>query len=101
MTEAISQATDFAVQAKTVVEDESFLCVAGQDLVPVRDRRNTQSANLKKPELLAPSELRAAIRLVIEKHIGVHSDEVITTVARLLGFGTTTARLREIIDQQL
>ena len=48
--------------------------------------------------MLPPAEIAAAIRGLLTDHIGLHRQEVPAMVARLLGFKTTTAKLKEVID---
>ena len=68
--------------------------------VPVRNRQAVGSASLRKPDLLPPRELRAAIERVVATHHGATEREVVQTVSRLLGFKATSSALREAISRQ-
>jgi hypothetical protein len=56
---------------------------------------------LRKPEYLPPLEIREAIRQIVERNIGITRDEATVAVARLLGFSSTTAKLRDAISGQI
>lgn len=70
-------------------------------IVVVRDRSQAESRTLRKPELLPPQEIREAIVGLVRDAHGVHRDEVITAVSRMLGFQATSQQLRERIEQQV
>jgi len=80
-------------------EDECLFLPGAE--VPVRGRDAVRSTNLRKPELLPPLELRAAIERVVAAHHGASSGEIIQTVSRLVGFKATSAALRELITLQI
>ena len=67
----------------------------------VRDRSDVQSVTLLKPEMLPPAEIRKAIVMVVEAHIGMTVDECVTEVVRLFGFKRTGSGLRERIEEQV
>lgn len=69
--------------------------------VPIRRRDVVPSPGLRKPERLPPAEIRAAILALIEAAHGVRREELPTAIARLFGFATTTATLRERIERQV
>lgn len=68
--------------------------------VPIRNRANAPSPGLRKSELLPPSEIRAAIVALVDEAHGVSARELPATIARLFGFKTTTAALREQVERQ-
>jgi very-short-patch-repair endonuclease len=68
--------------------------------VPVRDRSATESSGLRKPDLLPPLEVRAAILAIVETCHGAAKTELPTAVARTLGFKATGATLRALVDAQ-
>ena len=80
-----------------LVHDDEFYECPDQPLA-IRDRSNVASPHLRKPTSLPPREIRHAALAVVENHTGVSHDEVVTEVARLLGFQTTSAQLRQHID---
>ena len=69
--------------------------------VVVRDRREVGSSTLRKPEYLPPDEVTAAIRRVVAENFGAEQDQLIQAVARLFGFGATSAQLREVVESGL
>jgi septum formation topological specificity factor MinE len=99
--EAVDAAIDAACNRNHLVRDGLFFSSANQTQVPIRNRENVRSANLRKPDYLPPQELRAAILLVVQKYFGMSRDEAAVQVARLLGFKSTTAALRKMIDEEI
>ena len=70
-------------------------------LIRVRNRESVRSTSLRKPDLLPPQELRAAIESVVHAHHGASAREIVTTVSRLLGFKATSSALSEAISGQI
>lgn len=70
--------------------------------VRVRDRGAAESSSpLKKPALLPPQEIRAAVTALLEEAHGGTRDEVIVAVSRALGFQATSQQLRDAISRQI
>jgi very-short-patch-repair endonuclease len=69
--------------------------------VRVRNRAAAQSASLRKPDLLPPLEVRAAIEKVIAAHHGATAADIVRVVSQLLGFQNTSAALRQVIEAQI
>jgi hypothetical protein len=67
----------------------------------VRDRSSVHSPSLRRPEMLPPIEIRAAALQMIRNHLGVSAEEVVTQVSRVLGFQSTSAQLRTIVQAEL
>lgn len=87
------------VGKRCIREDD---CLAVPDApIRIRNREKATSPGLRKPELLPPAEVRAAILALLEAAHGVRPPELPTALARLLGFKTTTATLRELVQRQL
>ena len=80
--------------------EEDCLLLPGT-IVPVRNREVARSNSLRKPNFLPPQEIRAAIEKVISEHHGAGEIEITQTVARLLGFKTTSSTLRLVIQTQI
>jgi hypothetical protein len=72
-----------------------------QQNAPVRNRQNVASSSLRKPELIPAAEVREALQRLVSDHLGARREEVRTTVARILGFRSTSAQLKEILDRQI
>jgi very-short-patch-repair endonuclease len=67
----------------------------------VRNRENAPASGVRKPDLLPPVEVRAAIVALIESAHGAGRRELPTAVARLLGFKTTTSQFRSLVERQI
>ena len=68
------------------------LLPAGKDERPVRDRGDVDSATLRKPESLPPTEIRHAITAIVRVHLGASTDEVVTETSGLFGFRSELGR---------
>lgn len=97
---AVARAIDASCAAGRVMRDRSFLSVPGQTVV-ARDRSFTTSAALRRPEMLPPTEVRVAIREIVETSFDATSDEIVQAVARLLGFRTREGQIKELIAGQI
>ncbi len=64
-----------------------------------RDRSEVDSLSLRKPEMLPPSELAAAVVLVVERNFGASRSQVIERVGRALGVRAISAQVRERISE--
>jgi very-short-patch-repair endonuclease len=89
-----------AAAAKGQIAGGPFYVVPGQPIV-VRNREDVQSTTLRKPEMLPPEEIKAAIMQVVEQNFGAEEDQLIQAVVRLFGFGSTSAQLREAVQDSL
>ncbi|MFM1767572.1 MAG: hypothetical protein RJA22_101 [Verrucomicrobiota bacterium] len=76
---------------------EGFLHVPGEPVV-VRRRDDVSSPGLRKPELLPPAEIAAAILALIDAHHGATTEELPTAVARVFGFKSTSPLLRAAVE---
>jgi len=96
---AISQAASIAVRKGLIVGTE-FFALPGQPIV-ARNRAWVNSPTLRKPEYLPPEEVDAALVQVVSDNFGASADEIAVSAARVLGFQSTSAQLRSIIDKQV
>ncbi|MCW5772655.1 MAG: hypothetical protein KIT16_13515, partial [Rhodospirillaceae bacterium] len=69
--------------------------------VVARDRSAAAAPGLRKPDLLPPEEIRAAIAEVVRAGAGAARHEIAPAVARRLGFAATGAALRERIEAEI
>jgi very-short-patch-repair endonuclease/DNA polymerase III delta prime subunit len=99
--EAIAKAIEAGIRSGTLRAEEDFIALAEQPVVPVRNRSEVGSANLKKPELIAPSEFRQAILHLVAEQVGLKRDELPGLVGRALGFKMTSPKLRELVENVL
>ena len=68
--------------------------------VPVRNR-SEESGTLAKPRFLPPMETRAAAALIAQQSGAMEAEEMVRSVARLLGFKRVGADLQEAICKAL
>ena len=68
---------------------------------PFRSRGDVESNTLRRPEILPPEEVMAAIVQVVEENYGAERDQLVQAVARLFGFGSTSVQLREVVERAL
>jgi very-short-patch-repair endonuclease len=101
ISEAVEDAINWLVRNGNVTDQERFISMASQKNAPVRNRQSVASSSLRKPELIAPAEIREALKRLVSDHLGARRDEVRTTVARVLGFKSTSAQLKETLDRQI
>jgi very-short-patch-repair endonuclease len=80
--------------------EDGFLSIPSS-LVPIRNRETVSSPNLRKPDMLPPSEIRAAIMSIIGANHGATKAEIPVAVARLFGFKSTSSQLRILIEKQV
>ncbi|MDP2139065.1 MAG: DUF3320 domain-containing protein [Candidatus Didemnitutus sp.] len=80
--------------------EEGFIVNSGKPAIP-RKRDESHPPSLRKPEYIAPQEVRVAILVVIERHLGAQKDELASAVARLFGFKATSQQIRALIDAQI
>ena len=99
--ETVERALARALRQDLVVRDGSFFMPADQDEPPVRDRSGVRAQTLRRPEMVPPAEIRAAALLVIRAEFGITPDEIVARVGRLLGFQSTSAALRALIEDEL
>ena len=91
------QAAIRAAKRRGDIAGGPFYVVPGQ-AITVRSRAGVESQTLRKPDILPPAEVAFAIVQVIETNYGAERDQLVQAVARLFGFGTTSAPLREVVD---
>jgi very-short-patch-repair endonuclease len=95
---SVSSAIGLAIRKGILQSEGEFVSDAQRTEITVRSRSEVTASNLRKPEMLPPAEIAAAIRRLLTDHIGLHRQEIPGMVARLLGFKTTTAKLKDAID---
>lgn len=82
-----------AVEEGFIKEEGEFLLWPAR-VIGVRDRGEVRSLTLRRPELLPPMEIDAAILKLVRENLGASPDEIALHVSRRLGFRTTSAQLR-------
>jgi len=96
--DAVASAIQYAKRIKDIHRSGDFLCKPDTDAV-ARDRSQADSA-VRRPEMIAPEEWRAAIVAVVQRNLGVKRDELPMAAGRWLGFANTTAAVREQVAAQ-
>ncbi|HVV69021.1 MAG TPA: DUF3320 domain-containing protein [Gammaproteobacteria bacterium] len=89
-----------AAQHGIIIQEGDFYLKQGVD-VQVRNRNNVSSPSLRKPEHLPPQEIRKTILVLIKANFGASRDQLPSEVAHLLGFKSTSAQLREVIEPEI
>ena len=98
---AVETALADCVHRATLTQHGLFYQSTKQQDVPIRNRENVASQNLRKPDYLPPAELRAALAAVAAANLGVTRDELVTEVARLLGFRSTGGQVSQAINDEI
>lgn len=98
---AVNKALKAMAGKSGVSRDGNFYSLRNLTEVPVRDRGDVGCTTLRKPEMIPPIEIRKAVSALVQVHLGVAEDEAITEAARLLGFRSTSSRLRRVIQQEI
>jgi very-short-patch-repair endonuclease len=98
--DSVARAVRLLLTSQRCRREDGCLFLPGAPM-PVRDRTAVRSPSLRKPDLLPPQEVRAAIEKVIAAHHGASAADIVRTVSRLLGFQATSTALRKIIGKQI
>ena len=97
----VRNAVDGAERIKLLRLTDDFLdCYDSPEHVAVRDRSNVRSSSLRKPDMLPPSEIRWAILQAVERNISLNDSACAIEVARMFGYKSTRADLRERVEAQ-
>lgn len=95
---AVEQAVNLAASRGKLSIDGSFLTTV--TTIPVlRDRSNTTSPGLRRPEMIASTEIAAGIKQLVESGFGATDEELVQTISRQLGFKATSSQIRAAILQ--
>jgi hypothetical protein len=98
--ELVTKAVRIALAKSPFKLSEGFYVNSTRTVVP-RKREGNIPASLRNSDNLPPQEIRAAILVVIESHLGVQRDEIPGAVARLFGFKATSQQIRITIEAQV
>jgi very-short-patch-repair endonuclease len=77
-----------------------FYSLPGQSPV-VRDRSEVKSPTLRRPDYLPPQEIDAGIVDTVRANLGATIGELVLHVSRQLGYRSTSAQLRAVIEDRV
>jgi len=97
---AVEHAVDAALNARKIERRGDFLLSPGAVVVP-RDRSKVSSLSLRRPEMICPEEIDAALGSVLRDSFGATQDELIQSCSRLLGYAATSTQLRTIVSDRI
>ncbi len=97
---AVERAIREAMKTRRLQQVGEFLSITGAS-VNVRDRSEVVSSGLRRPEMLPPQEIKAAVMQVVETNLGGHRDQVAHAVLKLLGFKSSSAQLRAVVQSAI
>lgn len=96
--DAIGAAIDVAARKGSILRDGDFVSIDGRQAV-LRDRSVVSSPGLRKPEAIPLDEIAAGAVAVAAANYGAPADQLVTEIARGLGFKATSDGLkRRIIE---
>lgn len=94
--EAVERGVAVAVSRGSVLRRGDFL-FKPEAGVTLRDRSQVSSLGLRKPEMIAMEELAEGAIEVVRSNLGATQEEIVGSVARILGFKATSSQLRSLI----
>ena len=86
----------FAISDEALIKDGDFLLHPEQSSVPIRDRSSADEY-VRKTEHLPPHEIRRAAQEIAEQSFSIEKDELITEIARILGYSRVGSKLKRTI----
>jgi hypothetical protein len=94
---AVEQAVAHGVRTGELRKAGMFLSIPGQ-VFAVRDRNEASSPSLRRPEMLPDAEIAQAALAIVANNFGAQPDEIVQAVSRALGFKSTSAQIKAVID---
>jgi very-short-patch-repair endonuclease len=98
--DAVASGIRSLLVSRRCTREDGCLQIPDKD-ISIRNRSNVSSNSLRKPEMIPPQEIRAAILKLIDAYHGSTRQEIPLAVARLFGFKTTSSQLKDVIDSQV
>jgi len=98
--EAFDRAVAAGIARKRFVQRGEFLWTNPQQQAVIR-YRGDENCPVTSPDLIAPEELEAAIKLTLAQQFGVKFDAIMESTARLFGFSRTGPRLKTALEQAI
>jgi len=97
----IQSATVAALRASRNLVHAGEIWSIPNSTIQVRDRSSVKSKNLVNALMLPQLEIVAALKLVVEQSVRIHSDELIQATSRMFGFQRCGPDLKDAIQQAL
>jgi very-short-patch-repair endonuclease len=99
--EAVEGGIVHALQGQRIEQShKDFLSAPGQ-VVQVRDRSEVASSTLRRPDYLPPQEIDVAVLGIVNGNLGATVPELVMHVSRQLGYRSTSAQLRAVIEDRI
>ncbi len=95
---AIEAAITSATRSKNVQKKRQFLWVKNQEEPTVRDRSGLPTFS-RKLEFVAPEEIEAAIKKVVEHAMGMSASDIPQASCKLFGFKAVSEEMRQVISR--
>ncbi|MBB4954563.1 very-short-patch-repair endonuclease [Agrobacterium vitis] len=96
----VGGAIDIAVNGGHIHRSGEFLLWPGAE-IHLRDRSAVSTASLRRIEMIPPMEVDAGLLSLIGTSFGATEDEAISSIARGLGFRSTSSQLRDLIVSRI
>lgn len=96
--DAIGAAVDVAARKGSIIRDGDFIFLDGRQAV-LRDRFLVSSPGLRKPEAIPLDEIAAGAMALAAANYGAPVDQLVTEIARGLGFKATSDGLKRRIAE--
>ena len=87
-----------AARSSSVQIKEKFLYWSEQGEITVRDRSELPNTS-RKLELIAPEEIKVAIKQIVSGAVGIEREELAREVCRLFGFRSVSGDMRRGVDR--
>lgn len=96
--DAVRRAVDASSRQGRVSGAGDFYSDPGAAVI-VRDRSTAMSPTLRRPEMLPPAEIEAALLGVVSQNFGATEDQAVQAVARAFGVKSTSSQLKDVISE--
>ena len=100
ITRLVHGAIDAAATKGKVTVRDGFVSIPGVE-IRIRSRAEVASSTLRNLSMLPPEEVETCLLQLIDAHVGVSRDQLVTAAARLLGFRSTSRHLRNHLLRRL
>ena len=95
---ALNRGIEKAIRSDAIRKNGDFLWRPDASEIVVRDRSSLDAAS-RNLQLVAPQEIRAALKQVVNSAFSIRKDDALSASLELLGFQRVTATARELISR--